>query len=322
MDILILSSGSRVKLVEYFMRKFKLNGCKVYTADCSELAPTLYVSDGYFIVPRISEKNYIDVIIEICVQNKIGAVLSLIDPELSLLARNKNLFESNNIIPIISDYSDVELCFDKYKMYQYLIENKIDTPKTFNNMTEVKLKLKQDELSLPLFCKPKNGSASLNMGLVKSVEDINSYKGNDEFIVQEYVQGKEYGIDVYIDIISGEIIEIFIKEKLTMRAGETDKSISVDSKRIKNLVKEVLSGLNLKGPIDIDIFEYENRLMISEINPRFGGGYLHAQEAGCDFINYIYNNINGEVNKPVEKEYKKSVMLKFSDVIYNEDGAR
>ena len=52
---------------------------------------------------------------------------------------------------------------------------------------------------------------------------LNNYK--EEFIIQEYNYGKEYGIDIYCDLISGEITQVFIKEKLRMRAGETEKSI-------------------------------------------------------------------------------------------------
>lgn len=51
MNILILSCGTRVKLVQYFLQRE--NGFeKVVVTDCSNYAPALYVADKYYIVPK------------------------------------------------------------------------------------------------------------------------------------------------------------------------------------------------------------------------------------------------------------------------------
>ncbi|WP_270313635.1 ATP-grasp domain-containing protein [Vagococcus fluvialis] len=315
MNILLLSSGSRVKLVEYFVKEFNSYGYKVYTADCSELAPTLYVSNGYFIVPRITEENYLESIIEICKENNIGAVLSLIDPELSLLAENIELFKSNGIIPIISGSEEVELCFDKHRMYQFLKDNSIDTPKTFNNLATLKEELRKNQIEFPLFAKPKNGSASLNMQKINNLKDLKSFNFDKDYIVQEFIDGKEYGVDVYVDLYSGEVVDMFIKEKIVMRAGETDKSVSIDSEEIREFINDLLSKIKLKGPIDIDLFEKSGKLMLSEVNPRFGGGYLHAHESKRNFPKMILNNLKREVNDTQKFEFVETFAMKFSDLL-------
>ncbi|MFW6030810.1 MAG: carbamoyl phosphate synthase, partial [Halanaerobiales bacterium] len=91
LNILILSCGTRNKIVQYFKNELAGLG-EVFVTDCSEFAPALYDADKYFIVPRIEDQNYIDVILNICKENRIKAVLSLIDPELSLLAKYKEKF--------------------------------------------------------------------------------------------------------------------------------------------------------------------------------------------------------------------------------------
>ena len=87
MNILILSSGTRNKLVSYFIQEFKNKG-KVVCTDCSELAPTLYDADKFYIVPRIDAPNYLDVILDICKKEEIKGVFSLIDPDLYLKINN------------------------------------------------------------------------------------------------------------------------------------------------------------------------------------------------------------------------------------------
>ena len=126
-NILILSCGTRNKIVQYFKKELDGRG-QVMATDCNELAPALYDADRYFIVPRVNDENYMDVILSICKENNIKAVLSLIDPELSVLAANKQKFLDIGTIPIVSDYEVVELCFDKYKMYRFLIKMDLRLP--------------------------------------------------------------------------------------------------------------------------------------------------------------------------------------------------
>ena len=135
----------------------------------------------------------------------------------------------------------------------------------------------------------------------------------DNYIFQPYVKEKEFGIDMYFDMIDGKIKRFFIKEKLNMRAGETDKSISIYRDDIKEIVFK-LEGLGFYGPIDMDIFEdIDGRLYVNEINPRFGGGYSHAYNSGVDFIKCIMNNLLGKANEESFGNYEQDlVMLKYN----------
>lgn len=135
MNILILSAGTRNKIVQYFKKELQGKG-KVIATDCSELAPAIYEADKYYIVPKIDNPEYIDVILDICKQENIDTLISLIDPELSLISRNIKLFNNIGVKPIISDYDKVEMCFDKYKMYEFLVKNNIKTIKTYIDIKE------------------------------------------------------------------------------------------------------------------------------------------------------------------------------------------
>lgn len=321
MNILILSCGTRVKLVEYFKKEFNKEKSKVIVTDCSKYAPALYVADNYHIVPRIDAPGYIDEILEICIKEKIGGIFSLIDPELSLISKNKKKFENIDVKFIGSNYDLNELCFDKYKFYEKLSEFNIPTVNSYNSMETIVKDLEIKKASFPIFMKPITGSASIDTCVVYSINELkdNFKKSNNEFIFQEYMNGKEYGADVYVDLISGEIVSFFIKEKLKMRAGETDKSISIDNINIKNIIKKTLNQFELRGPLDIDIFEKDGEFYISEINPRFGGGYLHAYESGYNFPRLILNNLNNKINEYKEIPFKENSMMKYSDVILIEE---
>ena len=129
------------------------------------------------------------------------------------------------------------------------------------------------------------------------------------------MDGTEYGADVYIDIISDEPVAIFTKEKIKMRAGETDKSVSIKDEKLFRLIKEFVKKAKLKGIIDIDIFKVNGEYYISEVNPRFGGGYPHAYECGVNVPKMIINNIKGNSNDQIIGKYEEEIhMMKYNEV--------
>src|SRR5699024_586252 len=90
-------------------------------------------------------------------------------------------------------------------------------------------------------------------------------------MIQEFLNGQEIGADVYIDLISGEVVSIFTKKKILMRAGETDKAVSFKDPALFQLIEKFVLEAGFRGQIDIDIFDIDGRYYISEVNPRFGG---------------------------------------------------
>ena len=66
----------------------------------------------------------------------------------------------------------------------------------------------------------------------------------------------------------------------------------------------------------MDFFIKDGDYYLSEINPRFGGAYLHAYGAGVDFIKLIINNINGIENESIMGQYSEDIiMLMYDDVV-------
>ena len=141
-------------------------------------------------------------------------------------------------------------------------------------------------------------------------------KKYDNLMIQEYMDGTEYGVDVYVDIISKKIISIFIKKKLLMRAGETDKAVSVKNNKLFKLIDNFVKQAGFVGQIDIDVFEKNGNFYISEVNPRFGGGYPHAYECGCNFPKYMIQNMMGICNESDIGNYDENIyMMKYLDVL-------
>ena len=100
-----------------------------------------------------------------------------------------------------------------------------------------------------------------------------------------------------------------------MRAGETDKAVSFKDEKLFDLINEFVSRAGYIGQIDIDIFDIDGEYYISEVNPRFGGGYPHAYESGSDHMILIVNNLEGIANECVIGNYKENIyMMKYNEI--------
>ena len=167
-----------------------------------------------------------------------------------------------------------------------------------------------------MFVKPVKGSASTNITKVCDMEELEFImKRYDNLIIQEFMDGQELGADVYIDLLSNEVVAIFTKEKIKMRAGETDKSVSIKDNKLFELIENFVKKAGYSGIIDIDIFRINGEYYISEVNPRFGGGYPHAYEAGVNVPKMIINNINGVENPKQIGNYDEGVyMMKYNEI--------
>lgn len=315
MNVLILSAGTRNKVVEYFKKELEGRG-RVIATDCSNLAPAVYEADAFYLVPRITAPDYLDVVLDICKKEKITGVLSLIDPELSLLAKERERFLAVGTTPILSDYDLVETCFDKYRMYELLQKMQIPTGRCYLEKEAFYRAVEQGEISYPVFVKPVRGSASLHINRVESSRQIEVlYELHEDLMIQEYMDGQEYGADVYIDMISDKCTSIFVKKKIKMRAGETDKAVSVRDEKLFELIRNFVETCGFRGVIDIDLFEIEGRYYISEVNPRFGGGYPHAHACGVNIPAAILRNLDGLENEAGIGDYAENVcMMKYNEI--------
>jgi len=312
---MILAAGTRNKVVQYFKKAFDGVGTVVAT-DASELGPAIYEADKHYIVPHITAPGYIDVILDICRKERIDGVLSLIDPELSLLAANADKFRAVGTTVVGSSYALCEMALDKMQMYEWLKAHGYNCARSWMDREAFHRAVENGEVAFPVFVKPYRGSASISISKAYDRETADLlFSHNEDLMIQEFLDGQEIGADVYIDLVSGEVVSIFTKKKLLMRAGETDKAVSFKDPKLFELIEKFVLEAGYRGQIDIDIFDIDGEYYISEVNPRFGGGYPHAYEAGCDHMRLILNNLKGMANEKNIGAYDEGIyMMKYNEV--------
>lgn len=315
MNILMCSVGRRGELLKNF-RSSMVSGSKIIATDLSPYAPALYMADKQYLVPRIDDPAYIETILDICKKEKINAVTTFIDPEIEILAKNRDKFEAQGV-EVLAPYEETaKLCFDKYLMFQHLMKNNIPTVMTWGTLDQFEKAFYAGEVEFPVFVKPRTGSGSVGARKVYSYEILSEAMAEDpSLIIQEYMDCIDLDADVYIDTITHEAVAAFSKKKIETRIGGASKTVSFKDEKLFDFISKIVKTLKFNGPVDMDFFYRDGQYYLSEVNPRFGGAYLHAYGAGVDFIKLIENNLNGIANKPNFGDYEEGVVMMMYDSV-------
>lgn len=311
MNVLFTAIGRRVQLINHFKKYHRVVG-----VDLEDLAPAKSFVDSFYKVPKWNHKGYIDILLNICRKENINMLIPLYEKEFILLCENREKFNEVGTRLILSNKKVIEIFNDKWKSYKFFNKNDIDTPITYRK-NQIK------DPCFPLIIKPADGAGSQNVFKINNEKELNffiDYIGNP--IIQEYIEGIEYTIDVLCDL-EGNVISIVPRERIEVRAGEVSKGRTVKNKGIIEKTLELCNKLkineNIKpiGPLTIQcIVDLDNNIKFIEVNPRFGGGVPLTFEAGIPYAKYLGKMVQGEMVLSIIGEFKELTMLRYDEAIY------
>lgn len=330
MNILFTCAGRRNYLINYFKEALKGNG-KVFATDMQLTAPALVDADVAIQVPAIYSEDYISSLLQIVKENNIDCVISLNDLELPILSAAKAEIEKLGAKVIVSNEEAINISFDKWETVKFLESVGLKSPKTFIDFEKAKEAIQNGELKFPLVIKPRWGSASIGIDFPEDIEELElAYKLqtirlkrtilaeaskediDHAILIQEKIPGKEYGMDV-LNNFEGCNVGTFVRQKLQMRSGETDKAISVIDERFEIVGKMIGENLKHIGNLDCDVFEHNGELYVLELNPRFGGGYPFSHEAGVNTAAIYIEWLKGNNDISDFIKYKDGMMFSKCD---------
>lgn len=310
MNVLFTCAGRRTYLLKYFKENLT-EGDKVVATDMQLSAPALQVADVKLQVPAVYDPEYVNITLNICKEQKIDVLLSLNDLELPILSENKARFEELGVKVIVSDPQVIDIAFDKYKTAQWVESLGLKSPKTYVRLEDAKNALVAGEIEFPLFMKPRWGSGSIGLESIADMEELDIYYnllmkkikktilatasvGDEYIMIQEKLTGAEFGLDIMNDL-DGRNVGVSVKQKLAMRAGETDKAVTVDLPEVREMGRKIGEALGHIGNLDVDIMQRaDGAYCVLELNPRFGGGFPFSYEAGVNMPKAIIQWAKGE----------------------------
>lgn len=308
MNILLTSAGRRISLLKALMEATQPFGGKVIAADFDPLAPALYLADYAEDVPRVLSSEYVPRLIEIVKKYSIRLLVPTIDTELRVLADSADDFAALNCRVHISNSAFVEITGDKWLTMNSFAGQKISVPASWL----VETLPSPEFLPRRLFLKPRDGSASQHTYAIDKSDLQDTLPRVPNVIIQEEVKGQEITIDAFISV-DGRPIHYVPRWRIRTLGGESIQGLTVSSEgRLGEWLESVLkaaSHLGARGAITLQAFDSPEGFKLSEINPRFGGGYPLGYAAGGKYPQWLLQELVGETVVPRLGQYQVGLYM-------------
>ena len=316
-NILLTSVGRRAYLVKWFREALAGSG-EVHAVNSDSSTPAFEAADAGAVCPLIYSDEYIPFLLDYVKKNHVGAVLSLFDIDIPVLAAHKGEFAQLGCFPLVAPPRTAQVCNDKLLTSIVLKEKGIPTVATYAGADKFLDAVAVGMEAFPAFVKPRWGMGSIGVLQVadelelraacsmvsrKVRESYLKFESASDFsdcvIVQSSVVAQECGMDIMSDLDCG-FRGFSARRKVAMRAGETDVAETiVGDSRFEALAEAISAALPCPGNMDVDVFDDGKTLRVLEMNARFGGGYPFSHLAGIDFPRAIVSWLRGlrEIDK-------------------------
>ena len=314
-NLLFTSVGRRVELIRAFKKSAKrLNiDCKIFGTDIDELAPALNCVDKSFMVPRVTDPNYIYQLLEICESEEINAVFPLIDPDITVLSMAEPIFSKLKLKLFVSNQNAVKICEDKWQTFQFFKKLEL---KTLDSWDSDSHPIKNG--NFPLFIKPRFGSASENTFKLNNQKELDFFVNYvPKPIIQQYLSGPEITSDIVCDL-NGKVLSIVSRQRIAVRGGEVVKGVTVHDTEIDTACRKIADALPARGPITAQCMMHNGEPHWIEINARLGGGVPLGIAAGVDSTEMLIKIACGDDLSPLPRfSYRENVyMTRFDDSLF------
>lgn len=317
-NVLISSAGRRVALIDIFRRTLRgmdLPG-EVFAADMSRLSSALHSADRAFLVPPCSSPEFVPEVLELCREHRVGLVIPTIDPELPAYALSRDRFRDVGTTVAISSPGLIDIASDKRQTHAWLVSQNFPTVR---QGAVADVAGNSEQWPFPLVLKPRWGSASVGMAIAHHAAELDMATRGAEFVVETPAPGDEYTIDLLADA-HGKCVGTVPRRRIEVRAGEVSKGVTARPGPLIELARCVCNALpGSYGPLTLQVFldRSTGEMNVIEINPRLGGGFPLAWEAGANYPRRIIEEIlDIEPRTPVDDWKDGFVMLRYDEGVF------
>jgi len=305
LNVLITCAGRRASLLRSFQVAAHPLGLRVLAADCDPLAPACLLADRAFPVPKVDDPAYLAALLAIARAQEVDLIVPTNDHELPGLADHEDLFREAGIRLALSTTGFVGLCMDKWELGERLRAEGIQVPVSWLPGQTV------PPLPERLFVKPRDGSASLDSYPCR-LEDLEPLLTLvPRPLIQEFLEGPEITVDALMDW-EGRLVHYVPRERIRTLAGESIQSVTLDRPDLDPWIERTLavcSRLGARGPLNIQAFLTRSGPVLTEINPRFGGGFPLTRAAGGDYPAWLLALARGEAVPSHLGQYRRGLYM-------------
>ncbi len=326
MNILMPSAGRRYKHIKLFKECEQVE--KVITTDIDYLSSGIHAADKCYRVPRTNDPNYIPALIQICQKENIDVVIPLLDLDILLFSRKRELFENEGIRLLLSPEETIEIALDKLKTANFLIENGLPSP-----VTVLASEWEKGKINYPVLIKPRFPALRVETGydisvinndneiqkIFKSIEGL-----ENNYVFQEYLTGMELSIDFFCQENGDYVLAIpanrisALTTAFSKNGGTMDKGWTFHDEEIEEMVIKATKIMDFYGPANFGGYRSEDGITkITEINARLtGGATLSVLGSGINLFQWSIDLLDGKEITAPDGGFVETVMTSYVEPVF------
>ena len=310
--VLFTCAGQRVDIVTAFSRA----GATTIATDVNQLAPALYHADRHALVPRVDDPGYVAALRDLVVLHDVRLIVPLTDLDHLQLAQARD--ELGGAVVLVPNIETIHRCSDKFLAHGFFVDQGIGSPETW-----LPGEL-PDELPYPVLVKARRGFGSRHIYRATNRAELDFFLDytTADSMVQALCSGEEFSIDVFCDL-SGRCLAAIPRTMIESKGGESIKGMTIKDEQLIDFGRKVSEALGIIGPANVQCFrEPDGGLAVTDVNPRFGGGFPLPTAAGSRYPELALALANGEQPAPRLGEFREGVVMTrfFAQVILEESG--
>jgi carbamoyl-phosphate synthase large subunit len=308
--VLFTCAGQRVDIVS----AFRDAGATTVATDADQLAPALYHADRHAIVPRVDDPFYADALRDLVEQHDVKLIVPLTDLDHLVLAQSRDNF--GGAVVLVPGIEAIERCSDKFLAHTFFEEEGIGSPPTWLP-TDL-----PEQIRFPVLVKARKGFGSRHIYRADNQTELDfflRYTAADS-MVQAMCHGVEFSIDVFCDL-EGRCLAAIPRTMIESKGGESIKGMTIKDPDLIAFGVRVSETLRIIGPANVQCFrEPDGELQVTDVNPRFGGGFPLPTAAGSRYPELALALASGEQVEPRLGDFRAGILMTrfFSELILEE----
>lgn len=273
--------------------------CVYIGTDCEPQSAGLYMVDKPYLVPRAltDRQGYLRRMAAICRREKVRIVFPGSEAEVLVFSSVAADFsKETGTVVVVSPAAVVERTTDKWENTRFLSAHGFPVPATIIP-TSVNVDDFTGSYGFPMVVKPRRGSASKGIQVVKNRGELLFYLSNrEDVILQEYLQpdDQEYTVGVFVTTSGRSIDAIVLRRELS--GGLTFRAKVVYDGEMTVLCRRVAEKCGIAGPCNVQLRRTNRGPVIFEVNPRFSStvairAHFGYNEPAMAVENFVFNKI-------------------------------
>ena len=281
---------------------------ELHMADIDPLAAGLYLvpADRRLIVPRGDSPDLIPALHQACDERRIEALLPTVDSELAPVAAARDSFQKIGVALPISPVECLRICRDKQHLMD-AVQGRVPIPDN-EPLTEAAA-ARVD--SFPRFVKPREGAGSRGASRIDSRADLDKQAKDGSVMLQEYLPGEEYSVDVYVRR-DGRVIAAVPRERMKIDSGIAVASRTVNVPDVIASAVRTAEIIGVRGVANVQFKRAaDGAFKLLEVNPRFPGTLPLTCAAGVDMPKLMADELEGKTLPDGLIPFKELMVVRY-----------